>query len=120
MDCSSANTCLPDKLLMAQKTSFDWGIKIVRWISTNGFKVFLQFYYSKTPVFTLPPDWFPYYVQWVLSFPRAPLGSVSIQVWSSVCARAIAAMADVITQDMLSMKSRIAQPVPAGTGKKAQ
>lgn len=31
----------------------------------------------------------PYYVEWMLSFPRAPLGSVSINVWGVACASMI-------------------------------
>ena len=31
----------------------------------------------------------PYYVEWLLSFPRAPLGSVSIQVWAGACAAVV-------------------------------
>ena len=85
-----------DKTISTQKSSFDWSVKTARWLSTNGLKLFLQFWYSKTPVFALPSDWFPYYVQWVLSFPRAPLGSVSIQVWSNVCATAIAVVAELL------------------------
>jgi heme exporter protein D len=59
-------------------------------------KIFLQFWYSKTPVFPLPIGWLPYYVEWIVSFPRAPLGSVSIQVWSNVCATVIALAAEVV------------------------
>ncbi|KAJ5570420.1 CHD5-like protein [Penicillium hispanicum] len=85
-----------NKTISSQKTSFDWSVKSARWLSTNGLKIFLQFWYSKTPVFALPADWFPYYVQWVLSFPRAPLGSVSIQVWNNVCATAISVVAELL------------------------
>ncbi|CAG8935300.1 unnamed protein product [Penicillium salamii] len=85
-----------NKDLTSQKSSFDWTVKIARWLSTNGLKIFLQFWYSKTPVFPLPTGWFPYYAEWIVSFPRAPLGSVSIQVWSNVCAAAIALAAEVV------------------------
>ncbi|CAG8379777.1 unnamed protein product [Penicillium salamii] len=85
-----------NKDLTSQKSSFDWTVKIARWLSTNGLKIFLQFWYSKTPVFPLPAGWFPYYAEWIVSFPRAPLGSVSIQVWSNVCAAAIALAAEVV------------------------
>lgn len=27
----------------------------------------------------------PWYVEWILAFPRAPTGSVSIQVWGIAC-----------------------------------
>ncbi|KAH8697258.1 protein get1 [Talaromyces proteolyticus] len=96
----------------AQKTSFEWKVKTARWISTNGFKIFLQFYYSKTPIFDLPPGWFPYPVEWILSFPRAPLGTVSIQVWGSVCATVIPLSGDIVT----SVVQKIVPPqaIPAG------
>ncbi|KAJ5179699.1 Protein g.t1.c1 [Penicillium capsulatum] len=85
-----------NKVISSQKSSFEWTVKSARWLSTNGLKMFLQFWYSKTPVFALPQDWFPYYVQWILSFPRAPLGSVSIHIWSNVCATAIAVVAEAL------------------------
>ncbi|KAG2420606.1 hypothetical protein HFD88_000219 [Aspergillus terreus] len=102
-----------NKTLNAQKTSFDWSVKIARWLSTNGLKIFLQFWYSKTPVFALPQAWFPYYVEWVLSFPRAPMGSVSIQVWSNVCATAISVLAEIVTAAFMQMASRTTVPVAA-------
>lgn len=92
---SKANS-QPDKAVSSQKSSFDWAVKIARWLSTTGLKIFLQFWYSKTPVFALPPDWFPYYVEWILSFPRAPIGNVSIQVWSNVCASTIAVVGEIL------------------------
>ncbi|OJJ44795.1 hypothetical protein ASPZODRAFT_71287 [Penicilliopsis zonata CBS 506.65] len=102
-----------NKDLSSQKTSLEWAVKAVRWLSTNGLKLFLQFYYSKTAVFYLPPGWLPYYVEWVLSFPRAPLGSVSIQVWSSVCVAVIAAVTDIVTSVLSQITSQRGQPVPA-------
>ena len=36
-------------------------------------------------MFWLQPGWVPYWVEWILSFPRAPLGSVSIQIWAIAC-----------------------------------
>lgn len=36
-------------------------------------------------MFWLPYGWFPYYAEWLLSFPRAPLGSVSIASWQLAC-----------------------------------
>ncbi|KKK13628.1 hypothetical protein P175DRAFT_0504376 [Aspergillus ochraceoroseus IBT 24754] len=107
------------KKLSSQKTSFDWIVKIARWLSTNGLKIFVQFRYSKTPVFPLPGGWFPYYIEWILSFPRAPQGSVSVQVWNSVCATAVTVIAEILTAVFLQMRQRIATPVPA-TAKKTQ
>ncbi|KAJ5665658.1 Protein g.t1.c1 [Penicillium maclennaniae] len=110
-----------NKLVSAQKTSFDWSVKTARWLSTNGLKIFLQFWYSKTPVFALPAGWFPYYVEWILSFPRAPLGSVSIQVWSNVCATTIGVMAEVLGAMLVQALGQQKNAVPAnGDGKKTQ
>jgi hypothetical protein len=47
-------------------------------------------------MFWLPAGWVPYYVEWILSFPRAPLGSVSIQVWGAACASMIALAAEAL------------------------
>lgn len=41
-------------------------------------------------MFWIPAGWVPYYVEWVLSFPRAPVGSVSINVWGIACASMLA------------------------------
>ncbi|KAJ5095229.1 hypothetical protein N7532_007520 [Penicillium argentinense] len=114
-----------NKLISSQKTSFDWSVKTARWLSTNGLKIFLQFWYSKTPVFALPAGWFPYYVEWILSFPRVPLGYVSIQVWSNVCATAIGVVGDILGACLVCVLGSGAQasepvPVPTGEGKKAQ
>ncbi|KAE8350353.1 Protein get1 [Aspergillus coremiiformis] len=105
-----------NKKVMAEKSSFDWSVKIARWLSTNGVKIFLQFWYSKTPVFALPDAWFPYYVQWILSFPRAPMGSVSVHVWNSVCAAAISALAELVT----SMFLQTTRSTPVATAPKMQ
>jgi CHD5-like protein len=32
-------------------------------------------------MFWIPKDWLPYYGEWVLGFPAAPLCSVSTQLW---------------------------------------
>jgi len=47
-------------------------------------------------MFWLPAGWFPYYVEWVLSFPRAPLGSVSIVSWQTACAGVVLLFSDAI------------------------
>jgi hypothetical protein len=48
-------------------------------------------------MFWIPSGWVPYYVEWILSFPRAPLGSVSINIWGIACASMIALVAEAIT-----------------------
>lgn len=44
--------------------------------------MFILFWFSKKPVFWMPTGAVPSYVEYGLAFPRAPAGSVSIQVWS--------------------------------------
>lgn len=60
-------------------------------------KIFLPFWYSKQPMFWLPKGWFPYYVEWILSFPRAPRGSISIVSWQLACNGVIGLISDTIT-----------------------
>lgn len=47
-------------------------------------------------MFWIPRGWVPYYVEWIMSFPRAPLGSISIQVWWIACASIIALVAEAL------------------------
>lgn len=106
------NFLCTDKALSSQRSSVESTLKMARWIGTIGLKVFLQFYYSKVPVFQLPPGWFPYYVEWLLAFPRAPLGWVSVQIWSGVCAAVIALLADMVASAAIQLKSWSAASVP--------
>lgn len=63
------------------KASFDKAVSSVRCISTSGARWFLPFWYAREPTFWLPYGWFPYYAEWLISFPAAPLGSVSVASW---------------------------------------
>lgn len=47
-------------------------------------------------MFWIPKGWVPYYAEWLLSFPRAPLGSISIQAWSLACAAIILLVSDAL------------------------
>lgn len=47
-------------------------------------------------MFWIPRGWLPYYIEWLLSFPRAPLGSVSVQVWWIACANAVALLGEAV------------------------
>ncbi|KAH6639756.1 CHD5-like protein-domain-containing protein [Boeremia exigua] len=79
-----------DGSLRTHQTAFNSAVKAVRFLGTQGLRFVLQFWFSKSPMFWLPAGWVPYYVEWILSFPRAPLGSISIQVWTAACAAIIA------------------------------
>lgn len=73
------------KDLQAFKSTFDTAIGIARALGTNGLRFFIQTWYQRTPMFWIPRGWIPYYAEWLLSFPRAPVGAVSIQVWAGAC-----------------------------------
>ncbi len=47
-------------------------------------------------MFWIPKGWVPYYAEWLLSFPRAPLGSISIQAWALACGAIILLVSDAI------------------------
>lgn len=47
-------------------------------------------------MFWLPHGWFPYYAEWIISFPRAPLGSVSIASWQLACTAIVALVSDTL------------------------
>jgi tail-anchored protein insertion receptor len=49
----------------------------------------IQFWYAKAAVFWIPEGWLPGYVEWILAFPRAPRGSVSVQIWLAACGAVI-------------------------------
>jgi hypothetical protein len=52
--------------------------------------MFLQFWFSRQPMFWIPQGWVPSAIEWGLSFPRAPMGSVSINVWSFAVGQIVA------------------------------
>lgn len=72
-------------------------------------------------MFWLPYGWFPYYIEWFASFPRAPLGSVSIVVWKWACTgmlalvmeTVIAVMGLVVASKQSQKQQKAKQPVPA-------
>ncbi len=47
-------------------------------------------------MFWIPKGWVPYYAEWLLSFPRAPLGSISIQAWTLACGAIILLVSDAL------------------------
>ncbi|KAI1428804.1 CHD5-like protein-domain-containing protein [Xylaria sp. FL1777] len=104
----------------ASKAKFDRTAGIIRWSATSGVKFILPWIYGKEPMFWLPSSWFPYYVEWVLSFPRAPLGSISIVSWQTACAAAVLLFSDAIKAiflQVLGTKSTQKQPATATTGR---
>lgn len=71
------------------RTQFDRVLNALRFIGTQGLNFLANTWFSKQPMFWLPQGWVPYQAEWILSFPRAPLGSVSINIWGIACAGVI-------------------------------
>ena len=57
-------------------------------------------------MFWVPQGWVPGYVEWMLSFPRAPNGSVSIQVWGIACASVVGMVGSAIVASVVLMRER--------------
>ncbi|WPH01654.1 putative Get1 family, helix hairpin bin domain superfamily protein [Acrodontium crateriforme] len=68
----------------------------VRWLGTQGVNFLINTYFGSTPMFWLPQGWVPYYAEWVLSCPRAPLGSISVNVWGIACGSVIAMLSEAV------------------------
>lgn len=47
-------------------------------------------------MFWIPKGWLPFWVEWILAFPRAPTGSVSIYIWSVACGSVIRMVSDAL------------------------
>ncbi|KAF4971019.1 hypothetical protein FZEAL_9941 [Fusarium zealandicum] len=84
------------KSMEASRSSFDTSLTAVRVVVTRAPQYFLPFWYATEPMFWLPHGWFPYWAEWILSFPRAPIGSVSIASWQLACTGVIALLKDLI------------------------
>jgi hypothetical protein len=68
----------------------------VRLAVTYGFQFYIQFRFSRHAVFWLPKGWLPWFGEWVVSFPAAPMGAVSLQVWQLACRAVIGMVADAM------------------------
>jgi len=75
-------------------------------------------------MFWIPKGWVPYYAEWLLSFPRAPLGSISIQAWALACGAIILLISDALVATVAVVmgagktRSRKGEPMKLG-GEKA-
>ncbi|KAK4252042.1 CHD5-like protein-domain-containing protein [Corynascus novoguineensis] len=112
--------------LDSSRAKFDRYLTVVRLISTRGVQWLLPMWYGKVPIFWLPYGWFPYYVEWFASFPRAPLGSVSIVMWQAACTSMLTLLIDTVVgiigllaarKQSEGPKQKQKQPVPAAAGK---
>ena len=78
------------------RSAFDSIVSKLRWLGTQGVNFFLNSWYAKQPMFWLPLGWIPYHAEWLLSFPRAPLGSISVNVWAIACGSVISMVSEGI------------------------
>lgn len=78
------------------RASFDRYLNGVRILLTRTPQYILPFWYAKEPMFWLPYGWFPYYAEWIISFPRAPIGSVSIASWQLACVGLLDMIVDLV------------------------
>lgn len=81
----------------ASRAKFDNYLTGARMLLTRAPQYVLPFWFAKQPMFWLPHGWFPYYAEWIISFPRAPLGSVSVASWQLACTGIIGLLSDLIT-----------------------
>ena len=109
------------------RSSFDTKATGIRWTSTTGLRFGLQFWHAKTPIFTFPRGWVPWYVEWAMAFPRCPSGGVSINVWSAACATVISLVGDSVIYAVQStsktstkQKGEAMKMAADGGGKKQQ
>ncbi|TGZ77845.1 protein get1 [Ascodesmis nigricans] len=96
--------------LTTLRSAFDSRAGILRWFITTGLRMFIQFWFSKQPMFWLPQGAVPSYAEWVLSFPRAPRGSVSIQVWGFATGQMVSLLFAIIEQVYGSFFNAAAAP----------
>lgn len=47
------------------------------WVGTTGTKGLVQWWFNRQAVFWLPAGTFPYWVEYVLAFPKAPKGTAT-------------------------------------------
>lgn len=96
LEVSKLTLWFTEKSMENSRKKFDNYITGFRMLVTRVPQYALPFWYGKTPMFWLPYGWFPYWTEWLLSFPRAPLGSVSIVSWQLACTGTIALLSEVI------------------------
>lgn len=112
MSSSTRRVCLPrdtrwgeaeltgragaEKGLEGSKSKFDNSLTVIRLLLTKGPQYFLPFWYGKEAMFWLPYGWFPYYAEWIISFPSAPMGSVSAPSWQLACSGFITLVSELI------------------------
>ncbi|TFB01471.1 Protein GET1 [Trichoderma ghanense] len=110
------------KSLESARSRFDSTLTALRLLITRAPQYIIPFWYATEPMFWLPYGWFPYYAEWIISFPRAPLGSVSIASWQLACTGIVTLLRDLLTgifKLVLGAKQPEA-PIPAPGAEKSK
>lgn len=111
-----------EKSLESARSRFDSTLTALRLLITRAPQYIIPFWYATEPMFWLPYGWFPYYAEWIISFPRAPLGSVSIASWQLACTGIVTLLRDLLTgifKLVLGAKQPEA-PIPAPGAEKSK
>ncbi|KAL2891372.1 Protein get-1 [Ceratocystis lukuohia] len=106
----------------AVQAQYNTIINAVRLLITRAPQYIIPFWFSREPMFWLPKNLFPYYAEWFLSLPKAPLGSVSIGTWQVSCALAIKLVSDILVAIATFVATSVAskKKVPVGVPADAQ
>jgi tail-anchored protein insertion receptor len=112
---SDALTTDLEKEQEAARSTFDKYLTAARLILTRAPQYIIPFWYGKEAMFWLPYGWFPYWAEWIISFPRAPLGSVSIASWQLACTGMVTLVGELVS----GVTGLIGAAAPQ-TGKQAQ
>lgn len=99
--------------LSSSRSSFSKKFSTLLWLMTTGAQFLLSWWFRKQPIFWLPEGWVPYPVAWLLSFPSAPIGSVSSGAWGAICRRVLSTLQEII-QSLLAPSPAATGPVPTG------
>jgi tail-anchored protein insertion receptor len=63
-----------NSIVDGHKAKFQRAVRMTVWLGTTGIKGGVQWWYKKEPVFWLPAGTFPYWVEYIVAFPKAPKG----------------------------------------------
>jgi hypothetical protein len=89
------------------KSSFVMYANGMRWVVTYGFQFYIQIRFSRAAVFWLPKGWLPWVGEWAVSFPAAPRGAVSLQVWQLACRAVMGMVVDALVATVALLRGQL-------------
>lgn len=112
--CPRTHTLCTASSTQSFRKTFDRIISALRWIGTQGLNFLLNTWLAKQALFWLPQGWVPYHVEWILSFPRAPVGSVSVNMWAIACASIIGMVSEAVRASWALQSGRVVEGTNKG------